>query len=44
MLAVRDHLKTGGDGELLMEWHHFESALKELKELPAVCRPNEGTK
>ncbi|MPL97862.1 ATP-dependent zinc metalloprotease FtsH [bioreactor metagenome] len=44
MLAVRDHLKTGGDGELLMEWHHFESALRELKELPSVCRQNEGTK
>ena len=44
MLAVRQHLKTGGDGELLLEWGHFESAMKELKELPASYRLGETGK
>ncbi|NLO58318.1 MAG: CDC48 family AAA ATPase [Synergistaceae bacterium] len=44
MLAVRQHLKTGGDGEFLLEWGHFESAMKELKELPASYRLGEAGK
>ena len=44
MLALRDYLKGGGDGDLLMEWRHFESALNELREHPVVCRPGEGAK
>jgi len=31
MMAIRDHIKGGGEAEPLLEWRHFETALKELK-------------
>ncbi|MGI6252362.1 MAG: CDC48 family AAA ATPase [Aminivibrio sp.] len=42
MLAVRDYLKSENNGEFLLEWKHFESALEGLRELPVICRPGEG--
>ena len=35
MLAIRECLKAGGEGDPLLEWRHFESALGDLKELPS---------
>ncbi|NLK20067.1 MAG: AAA family ATPase, partial [Synergistaceae bacterium] len=43
MLAVRDYLKTGNNGDFLLEWRHFEAALEGLRELPS-CRPGDGAK
>ena len=31
MMAIREHIKSEGEMEPLIEWRHFEAALKELK-------------
>ena len=40
MLAVRDHLKSQDNGEFILEWRHFESALSEMRGQPAACPPD----
>ena len=31
MMAIREHIKSEGEMEPLIEWRHFEAALEELK-------------
>ncbi len=35
MMAIREHIKSQGEKDPLLEWRHFEAALKELKNVCA---------